>query len=146
MNIHALRETITARSAEANGSPPDTCVGCPNLDFTCLASGRILLTCWLERTLLQTIGPCDNGAEDGATAKCVDRALMDDLSSAGGADRWALDFRGCVEAANDNCPLVESVVNQLVAARVAGSGGAIINLAPPEPLVTYSTLRQLRAI
>ena len=138
MSLEKIRHDLTARLQEVNQEPPASCAGCRNLDPFTVGTGRVVLSCLLERAAVQMTGPRDELAKNGATAEWVARALTTDiLDPTAGKDRGAIDFSNRAAVANEDCPIVDKVLDQLPDANARD----LIDLKPPEPLLEYRNFR-----
>ena len=138
MSLEKIRGELSSRLQNTNQEPPESCVGCPNLASLPVGTGRVVLSCLLERADSQMTGPRDQLAETGATAEWVARALsVADLDPETTKDRGAIKFRERAAVANDGCPVLENVLEQLPKA----TRNELIDLKPPEPLLEYEDLR-----
>ncbi len=137
MSLERVRARIQAGQEHSESDPPESCVNCPNLK-TSEKYGRVALSCLLERADSQMTGPRDLLAQGGATAVWVDRAIFGELlDDRAQKDRGAVEFRERLDAANDACPIIEKIIEQLPKA----DDSDLIDLTPPSPLLPYGDLR-----
>lgn len=146
MNLEGLRNDLATKQDAVSRAMDkkllQPCRGCPNLSTSTKVTGGFVLSCHLERDGSQLASPAnelpENGPSAGRVAKAllVTKALLKEASDQP-VDKEARKFRDKVEVADEDCPIMANVIDQLVDADAEN----VIDLNPPSPLVSYDELK-----
>ena len=137
MKLLDIKQRISEKRDSQERDLPTPCKGCPNLKETVYKeTGRKVISCLLETAASQKTGKRDKLAKDGPSARWLGRALLsDNLDDT--EDRGAIAFREKAIVANDGCPIIEKVIDELLLTDAAD----LIDLTPPLGILPYSKLK-----